>query len=57
MSHRPADIVSDTRSSMLAPRTALDDALRAGRKGYDKPTPQNSIMLFIAWSSARGAGT
>lgn len=47
MSNRPADIVSGLKDTAMPPSTRADDATRAGRKVYDKPTPQNSIMLFI----------
>jgi nicotinamidase-related amidase len=47
VTNRPTDIVSDIKSSMQPPRTSNEDAVRAGRKAYDKPTPQNSVMMFI----------
>lgn len=47
MSDRPADIVSALTDSMMPPRVSAEDAVRAGRKAYDKPTPDNSVMLFI----------
>lgn len=43
MSNRPADIVSPTKDKMLPPKTSPDDARRASRFVYDKPTPDNSI--------------
>ncbi len=47
MTDRPADIISPTTNTVLPPRTSVKDALAAGRIPYDKPTPQNSVMLFI----------
>lgn len=44
---RPADIVSPISDQVLANKVAPLDARKAGRVAYDKPTPQNSIMLFI----------
>jgi nicotinamidase-related amidase len=44
---RPADIVSPIADKALPAKVAPVDARKAGRVGYDKPTPQNSIMLFI----------
>lgn len=44
---RPADIVSPIGDRMLPHKVASADAGKAGRAAYDKPTPQNSIMLFI----------
>jgi nicotinamidase-related amidase len=45
--HRPADIFSPTTDSVLPTRVSHEDARAAGRRGYDKPTPQNSIMLLV----------
>ena len=47
MSHRPADIVSPVTDAALAPKTAPAAARAAGRFGYDKPTPQNSVVLLV----------
>lgn len=47
MAHRPADIVSPTTDHVLPLATSARDALAAGRVPYDKPTPSNSVMLFI----------
>jgi nicotinamidase-related amidase len=47
MSNRPADIVSALTDSMLPPRVSAEDAVRAGRKAYDKPTPDNAVLLLI----------
>jgi len=44
---RPADIVSPITDKVLANKTSPADARKAGRAAYDKPTPENSIMLFI----------
>ena len=47
MPNRPADVVTPVTDGVLGPVTLPDDARRAGRAAYDKPTPQNAIMLFI----------
>ena len=47
MSDRPPDILSGVNDRVLPPATSAQDAARAGRAVYDKPTPQNSVMLFI----------
>jgi len=44
---RPADIVSPISDKVLANKVTPVDARKAGRVAYEKPTPQNSIMLFI----------
>ena len=44
---RHADIVSPTTSAVLPMRVSHEEARRTGRRGYDKPTPQNSIMLLV----------
>lgn len=44
---RPADIVSPITDKPLSTRTSAADARKAGRVAYEKPTPDNSIMLFI----------
>jgi nicotinamidase-related amidase len=44
---RPADIVSPIGDQVLPNKVSAAEARRAGRAAYDKPTPQNSIMLFI----------
>jgi nicotinamidase-related amidase len=44
---RPADIVSPTTNEVLPSKVSPADARAAGRVGYDKPTPQNAVMLFI----------
>jgi nicotinamidase-related amidase len=57
MSNRPADIVSPITDSALAPTVSADTARSAGRSVYDKPTPDNSIMLFIDHQIGLMAGT
>jgi nicotinamidase-related amidase len=47
MSKRPADIVSGLKDTMQPPRVSAEEAVRAGRKAYDKPTPDNAVMLLI----------
>lgn len=47
MSNRPADIVSPTTNKALPPKTSADEAQRAGRFVYDKPTADNAIMLLV----------
>ncbi|RYE80299.1 MAG: isochorismatase family protein [Oxalobacteraceae bacterium] len=44
---RPADIVSPISDQVLPLRASAADALKAGRAVYEKPAPDNSIMLFI----------
>lgn len=44
---RPADIVSSISDKSLPTKTSPADARKAGRAVYEKPTPDNSIMLFI----------
>ncbi len=47
MAERPEDIVSPTTDSVLPTKVTSADAAAAGRVPYDKPTPDNSVMLFI----------
>ncbi|KWZ40476.1 isochorismatase [Burkholderia savannae] len=47
MIDRPADIVSPTTNQIQPPVVSAEDAARAGRVPYDKPTPENAIVLFI----------
>jgi nicotinamidase-related amidase len=47
MSTKPTDVVSPISDEILPPKVSAADALSAGRAVYDKPTPENSIMLFI----------
>jgi nicotinamidase-related amidase len=44
---RPADIVSPIKDGVLALKTKPTDAAKQARFAYEKPTPQNSIMLFV----------
>jgi nicotinamidase-related amidase len=44
---RPADIVSPIGDKTLPNKVSAVDARKLGRVAYEKPTPQNSIMLFI----------
>lgn len=41
------DIVSPITDKGLPPRTSPADAAKAGRVAYDKPTPKNTVFLFI----------
>jgi len=47
MADRPADIISPTTDQVLPTKVPPADAREAGRFGYAKPTPDNSVMLFI----------
>jgi len=47
MNTRPQDIISPITNQILPPKTSADDARRQGRIPYEKPTPDNAIMLFI----------
>ncbi|MEA1028056.1 isochorismatase family protein [Pseudomonas sp. N-137] len=47
MIDRPADIISGLQDSALPTRTTNEEAKRVGRYAYEKPTPENSIILFI----------
>ncbi len=44
---RPADLVSPITDGALTLQMTPAEARRDGRIGYDKPTPDNSVMLFI----------
>ena len=44
---RPQDTVSAITDKALSNKVTAVDARKAGRAAYEKPTPQNSIMLFI----------
>ena len=44
---RPADVVSPITDGVLPYRTSLAEARAAGRRGYEKPTPANSVMLLV----------
>lgn len=41
------EIVSPITDQILLPKTSADEARRQGRIPYDKPTPENAVMLFI----------
>lgn len=41
------NIVSPITDHILPPRTSAEDARKAGQFVYDKPTIENSIMLFV----------
>ncbi len=45
--NRPADIVSPISDGVAPLLVDHDEAEAAGRFGYDKPTPGNSVMVFI----------
>ena len=45
--NRPADIVSPVTNQIQPPTASFEDARRNGQIPYDKPTPQNSVVLFI----------
>ena len=47
MSDRPADIVSPVMDAALGPKVSPADARAAGRFGYDKPTPETSVVLLV----------
>ncbi len=47
MSTRPTDIVSPITNKSLGPKTSADDAQCTGRFVYDKPTPENAIVLLV----------
>lgn len=44
---RPRDIVSPMTDAYLDPHTTLQDARAAGRRGYDRPTADNTICLLV----------
>jgi len=44
---RPADIICPITNRILPLKEAADEARRQGRVPYEKPTPDNAIMLFI----------
>ncbi|WP_223254581.1 isochorismatase family protein [Pectobacterium peruviense] len=44
---KSTDIVSPITDKVLPYKTSPSDARKAGRVAYDKPTPENSIMLFV----------
>ncbi len=47
MAPRPPDIVSPVTNTILPQKVTIDDARKAGRSAYDKPTADNIVMLFI----------
>jgi len=47
MANSAKEIVSPITNKILPPKTPEADARRQGRVPYDKPTPENIIMLFI----------
>lgn len=44
---KPTEIVSPITDHVMPPSALAEDVRRAGRVPYDKPTPDNAIMLFI----------
>ena len=42
-----SDIVSSIKDAPLPPKRSPQEALASGRVPYEKPTPENSVMLFI----------
>ena len=44
---RTPDIVSPIADKMLPTKVGFEDARKAGRFAYDKPTPENAIVLLI----------
>jgi hypothetical protein len=47
MSNSPKEIISPIWDKSLLPKISDTDARSQGRIPYDKPTPANTIMLFI----------
>jgi nicotinamidase-related amidase len=47
MTDRPDDIVSPITDEIVPPKAKLEEARASGRVGYDKPTPQNSVLLLV----------
>jgi hypothetical protein len=47
MTNSAKEIVSPITNKILPPKTSEADARRQGLVPYDKPTPENIIMLFI----------
>lgn len=47
MRNRPADIVSPTTDKALTPKVSADEARRALRFVYDKPTPANTLVMLV----------
>ena len=46
-SSRPADIISPIKDKAIPPKSSPEDAREQGRFVYDRPTPENSILLLI----------
>ena len=44
---RPADIVTPINAAVIANKITPADARKFSRIAYEKPTPQNSIMIFV----------
>jgi nicotinamidase-related amidase len=57
MSDRPTDIVSPITDRVLPSKSSFSDAVAAGRVPYDKPTPENSVILLIDHQVGLLAGT
>lgn len=47
LTHAADDVVSPVFDGVAPLLVTPDDAEAAGRFGYDKPTPENTVMLFI----------
>lgn len=47
IANRAPDIVSSIEDQALLTRVTAEEARRAGRYGYEKPTPANSIVLLV----------
>jgi len=47
MSNSSKEVISPITNKILPPKTSDADALSQGRIPYDKPTPENTFMLFI----------
>ena len=43
----PTEVISPITDSVLAPRTSNAEARKQGRFVYDKPTPENTVLLLI----------
>ncbi|HUR25804.1 MAG TPA: isochorismatase family protein [Candidatus Thermoplasmatota archaeon] len=46
-SSRPADIISPIKDKAVPPKSSPEEAREQGRFVYDRPTPENSILLLI----------
>jgi len=47
VANSPQEVVSPITNKVLPPKTSAADARSQGRIPYDKPTPENTVMLFI----------